>query len=107
MSQQILTWALGVIATILTGTNIATLVQLRSIRAKGVHEAEAAHITNLQTVIHEQGGEISRLSERLEAQEKKTSECGAKCEERITALQAQYDKIIASLRAAKVKGLNL
>lgn len=114
MSQQIVTWVLGVLATILGGTNLVTLVQLRSLRAKGVHEAEAAHIANLQTIIHEQGDEISRLSIRLEAQEKKTAECGRECEERIARLQEQsdkqqeqYERIINSLRAANVKGLNI
>lgn len=107
MGSQVLTWALGILATILGGTNLVTLVQLRSLRAKGAYEAEAAHITNLQSVIHSQGEEIGRLSTRLEAQENKTTECGKRCEERIEALQEQYDKIIASLRAANVKGLKL
>lgn len=114
MSSQVLTWVLGILATILGGTNLVTIVQLRSVRAKGNYEAESVQIKNLNTIIDLTREEVQRLSSRLKAQEEeteaqkqKTSECGKRCEEQIAALQEQHNKFIESLRAANLKGLNL
>lgn len=98
---------LSILTLLLTGTNIVTLVQLRSLRRKASYEADSVKIGNLQTIIGLQGEEIKRLSGRTEYLENKVQECGARCEERIVVLQQQYNDMVSSLRAANVKGLNL
>lgn len=94
---------LSVITLLLGGTNVVTFVQLKSLRRKGEGEADSVAIHNLQDVINLQGQEIARLSNRLQAQEDKTDECGKRCEDRITALQSKYESIINALRASGVK----
>ena len=107
MAATILNWVLGVLTLIFGGTTLVTLVQLKSLRKKGSYEAESVGIQNLQNVIHLQGEEIARLSDRLQAQEHKTAECGQRCEERITRLQEQYDALIGALKGANIRSLNL
>lgn len=94
MAATILNWVLGVLTLLLGGTNIVTLVQLRSLRAKGTYEAESVQIENLRRIIETNGEEIARLSVRLKAQEDKTDECGKKCEERLDRLEKHYKELL-------------
>lgn len=96
MATTVLNWILGILTLLLSGTNIVTFVQLKSLKAKGAYEAESVQIANLKEIIHTNGEEIQRLSQRLEAYEKKYDECGKRCQEEI-------ERIYASLRAAKIK----
>lgn len=94
MAATILNWVLGLLTLLLGGTNIVTLVQLRSLRAKGTYEAESVQIENLRRIIETNGEEIARLSVRLKAQEDKTDECGKKCEERLDRLEKHYKELL-------------
>lgn len=98
-----LEWILSIITILLTGTNIVTLVQLKSLRAKGTYEADAVRINNLQTIIDLQGKEIERLNARqLESE----TRCDEKCrhyEERIEELTNKYNSLADALRATGVK----
>ncbi len=94
MAATILNWVLGLLTLILGGTNIVTLVQLKSLRAKGAFEAESVQIANLRQIIETNGQEIARLSARLKVQEDKTDECGKKCEERLDRLERHYKELL-------------
>lgn len=97
------TWILGIITTLLTGTNIVTLVTLRSVRRKGSYEADAVRIDNLQKIIDLQGKEIERLTTRqLESE----THCNEKCqhyEQKIEELQNKYDSLVSAMRSAGMK----
>ena len=94
---------LSIITMLLTGTNIVTLVQLRSLRRKGSYEADAVRINNLQTIIDLQGKEIERLNTRQIENEQR---CDEKCqhyEQKIEELQNKYDSLVSAMRSAGMK----
>ena len=97
------TWILGIITTLLTGTNIVTLVTLRSMRRKGSYEADSVRIDNLQKIIDLQVKEVERLNTRqLESE----THCNEKClhyEQKIEELQAKYNSLVGAIRSAGVK----
>lgn len=98
-----LTTILGIVTTLLAGTNIVTLVTLRSVRRKGTYEADAVRIDNLQKIIDLQGKEIERLNTR---QVENEQHCNEKClhyEQKIEELQAKYDSLVGAIRGAGVK----
>ena len=94
MAATVLNWILGVLTLLLGGTNIVTLVQLKSLRAKGTYEAESVHIQNLQAAVQTLQSENERIENRLKAQEAKTDECGKKCEERLDRLEKHYKELL-------------
>ena len=65
MTEQILIWALGVVATILGGLNIMQLLTFRAYKRQRNAEADKAEIESLSEIIRQNQAEIGRLSERL------------------------------------------
>lgn len=94
MAAAVLNWILGILTLLLGGTNIVTLVQLKSLKAKGNYEAESVHIQNLQAAVATLQAENERMERRLKAQEDKTDECGKRCEERLDQLEKHYKELL-------------
>lgn len=107
MASTVLNWILGVLTILFAGTNIVTLVQLKSLKRKGSYEADAVRINNLQTIIDLQGEEIKRLNQRQLESETRCDEKCRRYEERIEELTNKYNSLADALRAANLKGLNL
>ena len=74
MTEQIITWALGIIATLFGGLNIFQWITLRSYKRVKAAEADRQEIENLQLVINSMQAEIGRLRERLDEAEKRAYE---------------------------------
>lgn len=62
---------LGIVASLLAGTNVITLLQLRAIRRKSSAEADQEQIRSLNMIIAGNVQEIARLQERLSSLEQK------------------------------------
>lgn len=103
MTAATLNFILSMVTILLTGTNIVSLVQIKSLKRKGGAEADRAEIDNLLAIITMQGNEIERLSKRLSQQEEKNDNDRKHYEERITAMQNQYDVLLSALRASGVQ----
>ncbi|MBQ0153802.1 MAG: hypothetical protein KBS70_03350 [Bacteroidales bacterium] len=65
---------LGILTVLLTGTNIISIFQIRSIRRKSSAEADQEQIRSLNMIIAGNIQEIARLQERLDSLETKYNE---------------------------------
>lgn len=74
MTEQIITWALGIIATLFGGLNIFQWITLRSYKRVKAAEADRTEIDNLRSVIDAMQAEIGRLQTRLDEAEKRAYE---------------------------------
>ena len=76
--QEILNWALGVIATLFGGLNIFQWITLKSYKRVKAAEADRQEIENLKTTIEtiqeSMDKEINRLNKRVEDAEKRANE---------------------------------
>ena len=63
MSEQILIWALGVLATVLGGLNIMQLLTFRAYKRQRNAEADSAEIESLSKIITQNQAEIGRLKQ--------------------------------------------
>ena len=61
MTEQILTWVLGILTTLFGGLNIFQWITLRSYKRVKAAEADRMEIENLRLVIQTMQGEIARL----------------------------------------------
>ena len=61
MTEQIVTWILGIIATLFGGLNIFQWITLRSYKRVKAAEADRMEIENLRLVISSMQDEIKRL----------------------------------------------
>ena len=61
MTEQIVTWILGIIATLFGGLNVFQWITLRSYKRVKAAEADRMEIENLRLVISSMQDEIKRL----------------------------------------------
>ena len=66
MAEQIITWVLGILATLFGGLNIFQWITLRSYKRVKAAEADRMEIENLRLVIETMQGEIKRLHEQYD-----------------------------------------
>lgn len=92
MTEQIVLWALGIIATLLAGGNIFQWLTLRSYKRMKVAEADKAEIDTLRTIIESNQAEIGRLSQRLLLAEQREVEMRNKYDELYTRFDAIRDE---------------
>lgn len=71
MNSEVIIAIVSTLAVLLTATNIATLVQLSSIKKKGAAEAEQEVVKSLNLIIEGNTREIERLQNRLNDAETK------------------------------------
>lgn len=89
MTEQIVIWALGVLATVLGGLNVMQLLTFRAYKRQRNAEADSAEIESLSKIITQNQAEIGRLNERLTLADKRAFEQ----ENRYNALYEKYDKM--------------
>lgn len=89
MTEQIVIWALGVVATILGGLNIMQLLTFRAYKRQRNAEADKAEIESLSEIIRQNQAEIGRLSERLTLADQRAMEQ----ENKYNALYDKFDKM--------------
>ena len=61
MTEQIVTWILGILTTLFGGLNVFQWITLRSYKRVKAAEADRMEIENLQMVIRTMQDEIARL----------------------------------------------
>lgn len=66
MTEQIITWVLGILTTLFGGLNIFQWITLRSYKRVKAAEADRMEIENLRLVIQTMQGEISRLHKQYD-----------------------------------------
>lgn len=91
MTEQIITWALGIIATLFGGLNIFQWITLRSYKRVKAAEADRMEIENLKTV-------INTLADRVADAENRAAENARKYDE----LREKYDKLRDELENYKL-----
>lgn len=74
MTEQIITWVLGILTTLFGGLNIFQWITLRSYKRVKAAEADRQEIENLRLVIDSMQAEIGRLQTRLDEAEKRAYE---------------------------------
>lgn len=89
MIEQIVIWALGVLATVLGGLNIMQLLTFRAYKRQRNAEADRAEIESLSEIIRQNQAEIGRLSQRLIDSDRRATEL----ENKYNALFDKYDKM--------------
>ena len=89
MTEQIIIWALGLVATILGGLNIMQLLTFRAYKRQRNAEADKAEIESLSEIIRQNQAEIGRLSERLTLADQRAMEQ----ENKYNALYDKFDKM--------------
>ena len=94
----IITWALGVLATILGGLNIMQLLTFNSYKRKTSAEAYQAEINSLRSIIESNQAEIGRLSQRVEYQDRRDFENSRKYDE----LYQKYDALRDEFETYKI-----
>lgn len=87
--EQIVIWALGVLATVLGGLNIMQLLTFRAYKRQRNAEADRAEIESLSEIIRQNQAEIGRLSQRLIDSDRRATEL----ENKYNALFDKYDKM--------------
>ena len=97
MAEQIVTWVLGIIATLFGGLNIFQWITLRSYKRVKAAEADRAEIDNLRTTIDtiqkSMQAEIDRLQtrvEKAEARADKAEQRAADAEKRASENASKY-----------------
>lgn len=99
MTEQIITWALGILATLFGGLNIFQWITLKSYKRLKAAEAETAEISSLSEIIKQNQAEIGRLSQRLIDADRRATEL----ENKYNALYDKYDKIRDEFEQYKLK----
>lgn len=99
MAQEIITWVLGVVATILGGANIFQWITLRSYKRLKSAEAYQAEIESLSSIIRQNQAEIGRLSQRIEDYDRRELENS----NRYNTLWEKYDKLRDEFEEYKLK----
>ena len=99
MTEQIITWALGVVATVLGGANIFQWITLRSYKRLKNAEAYQAEIESLSAIIRQNQAEIGRLSQRIEDYDRRELENS----NRYNTLWEKYDKLRDEFEEYKLK----
>lgn len=66
MTEQILTWILGILTTLFGGLNVFQWITLRSYKRVKAAEADRMEIENMRLVIESMRAEIERLNERYD-----------------------------------------
>lgn len=89
MTGSILTWLLGVAATVLGGLNIMQLLTFRAYKRQRNAEADSAEIDSLSKIIEQNQAEIGRLSQRLNDADQRALEQDRRYEE----LSNKYDQL--------------
>lgn len=89
MTEQIVIWALGVLATVLGSLNIMQLLTFRAYKRQRNAEADSAEIKSLSEIIKQNQAEIGRLSQRLIDADRRATEL----ENKYNTLYDKYDKI--------------
>ena len=89
MIEQVVIWALGVLATVLGGLNIMQLLTFRAYKRQRNAEADRAEIQSLSDIIKQNQAEIGRLSQRLIESERRSTDL----ENRYNTLFDKYDKM--------------
>ena len=93
MSEQIITWVLGIATTLFGGLNIFQWLTIRSYKRLKAAEADRSEIDNLKTTLDaiqtSMQQEIERLQKRVEDAERRANENA----ERYFALYEKYDKL--------------
>ena len=74
MTEQILTWVFGMLATLFGGLNIFQWITLRSYKRVKAAEADKSEIDALRSIIDGMQAEIVRLQSRLDEAEKRAYE---------------------------------
>lgn len=97
MTEQIITWVLGAIATLFGGLNIFQWITLKSYKRLKAAEADRSEIENLKTTIetiqNSMQAEIDRLQQRVEKAEEradKAEERAEKAEQRASENASKY-----------------
>ena len=97
MTTQIVTWILGLLATVLGGLNIMQLLTFRAYKRQRNAEADQAEINSLSKIIERNQAEIGRLSQRvLNMDQRAISQ-----EKRYDALLEKYDKLRADFEECR------
>lgn len=78
MESEILTWALGILASLFGGLNIFQWITLRSYKRVKAAEADRMEIENLRLVISTMKDEISRLHQQYNYLQKEFDEYKSK-----------------------------
>ena len=89
MTDQLVIWGLGVVATVLGGLNIMQLLTFRAYKRQRNAEADSAEIDSLSKIIERNQAEIGRLSQRLNDADQRALEQDRRYEE----LSNKYDKL--------------
>ena len=98
MVEQIITWSLGILATLFGGLNIFQWLTLRSYKRVKAAEADKAEIDTLRTIIESNQAEIGRLSQRLLLAEQREVEMRNKYDE----LYQRFDSIRDEFETYKI-----
>lgn len=99
MAQEIITWAFGIVATVLGGANIFQWITLRSYKRLKNAEAYQAEIESLSAIIRQNQAEIGRLSQRIEDYDRRELENS----NRYNTLWEKYDKLRDEFEEYKLK----
>lgn len=89
MSEQVLTWILGILSTLFGGLNIFQWITLNSYKRLKSAEAYQSEINSLRSIIETNQAEIGRLSQRLEAYDRREIENNNRYDE----LYRKYDQL--------------
>lgn len=99
MTEQIVIWALGVVATVLGGLNIMQLLTFKAYKRQRNAEADKAEIESLSKIITQNQAEIARLSERLTLADQRAMEQ----ENKYNLLYDRFDKMRDEFEEYKLK----
>lgn len=91
MTEEILKWILGVLASILAGTNILQFVNNRQLRRKMSAEGYQAEIVSLQKIIDGNVQEIERLQRRCDESDVRYDNLRSKYDN----MERKYDELRA------------
>lgn len=89
MTEQIITWALGILATLFGGTSLYQWLSFRSYKRQQNALADQAEIKSLSEIIRQNQEEIGRLSQRLILADQRAVEQ----ENKYNMLYDKYDKL--------------
>ena len=98
MTEQILTWVLGVLATLSGGLNIFQLLTFNAYKRQRNAEADQEEIKSLSEIIRQNQAEIGRLSERLTIADQRAMEQ----ENKYNVLYDKYDKLRDEFETYKI-----
>ena len=88
MREELIRWVLGILTTLLAGTNVVTLLNNRQLRRKMSAEGYQLEIDAQQKIIDGCTKEIDRLQSRLDDSDKRYDDLREKYNE----LERKYDE---------------